>query len=81
MKAASADFSTVQSEADFVKLREKQTSAARAPIRWYAIGELLVMMLHAGTVVMPGLAAMQIYSATRGVGNRGNTRSHIRDDD
>ncbi len=81
VKAASADFSTVQSEADFVKLREKQTSAARAPIRWYAIGELLVMMLHAGTVVMPGLAAMQIYSATRGVGNRGNTRSRIRDDD
>ena len=52
------------------KTREQRESAARAPLRWLAIGELLCLLSHVAAVLFPALAALAIYSATGGGGGR-----------
>ncbi|MFO0803625.1 MAG: hypothetical protein U0791_10980, partial [Gemmataceae bacterium] len=72
----------VQEESD--KIQEKAASAIKAPFRWVGVGELLCLLLHIGTVAMPALAALSIYSSTGGGGGgggRSKKRSRRDDDD
>jgi hypothetical protein len=76
--------SKISSPEDLEKFRERQESAVRAPIRWLGIGEFLVLILHIGSVAMPALAALAIFSATGGGGDgrpRYRKRTSRNDDD
>jgi hypothetical protein len=70
-----------QVQAEFDKMREKAESAAKAPLRWLGIGELLCLFLHVGSVAMPALAALSIYSSTGGGGGGRSKKRSRRDDD
>ena len=67
-----------QLEAEFEKMREKQDSAIRGPFRWLGIGEFLVLLLHVGSVAMPAMAALAVFSATKSGGGGGGGRSRSR---
>src|SRR5205823_2475315 len=46
------------------KIEQKSRSAIRGPFRWMAIGEFLSLLIHTASLVMPGLAALAVYSST-----------------
>jgi len=59
-------------------------SAIKAPLRWIAGGEFLSLALHTGSVALPALAALGVYSASGGGGghrSRPKKRSRRDDDD
>lgn len=70
-----------QMQAELDRVREKQESAAKAPLRWLGVGELLCLLLHVGSVAMPALAALAIYSGTGGGGGGRGRKRGRRDDD
>jgi LSD1 subclass zinc finger protein len=57
-----------QVQADAEKEIERVQSRARAPFAWLGVGELLAYLVYTGSLVMPGLAALTVFSAT---GRRG----------
>jgi hypothetical protein len=66
------------------KQQDKMESAAKAPLRWFGVGELLCLFLHIGAVAMPAMAALAIFGSTKsggGGGGRNKKRSRRDDDD
>jgi hypothetical protein len=55
-------------QVDMEKQFEKVRSTGRAILRWNGVGELLVYLAHTGSLVMPMLAALTVFTAT---GRRG----------
>jgi hypothetical protein len=62
----------------------KDLTKVSNPFRWFGVGEFLVFALHAGVLVMPALAAWQIFSTTGAPKSpkrdRGRERDRDRDD-
>jgi hypothetical protein len=63
------------------KESEKRASRVKAPFRWMGIGEFLSVALHLGSLALPALAALQIYSATKSGGGRSRRRGCSDDED